>query len=101
MKESDSKYLWPKQPPSVINEKQLEIKRIKVATPKIRESESFLIHLLKSTGNWLKLCRIVATMLKWHYKKSISIDELQMAEVKIIKLVQEVFCRRNQIFGER
>ena len=55
--------------------------------------ESLLKKLTSRTSNWYKLKRIVATMLKWRCKiKKITVDDLQKAELCIIRLVQqEVF----------
>ena len=87
----DDSEKWPKPIPFTLNEKDVEIKRIKVSTAVVKDLDDFLQLLSKSTNSWYRLKRIVATIMKWRLKKSITIDELQDAEVRILKLVQQTY----------
>ena len=66
------------------------VKKILVTKP---TKLSFIDQLLSITNNWWKLKRIVARMLKWPSRRKkqpvINLDDLQEAETKIIRLVQQ------------
>ena len=79
---------WPKQPSSfVLCHEDKEIRKIKVNA--IISSTDELLTVLESlTSKWLRMKRIVATMISWRKRKPINIEDLQTAENAILRLVQ-------------
>ena len=64
-----------------------EVKKVKVN--KVSIEDDFLTRLTSRTNRWVRLKRIVATMLKWSdKKKSILVDDLVKAEVINLRLLQ-------------
>ena len=78
---------WPAQTVVSVKEENLELKGVKVNTTKV--SEDFLSHILKLTSRWYRLKRIIATVMKWRLKRTITTNELQDAEMRIIRLLQQ------------
>ncbi|XP_066935322.1 uncharacterized protein [Clytia hemisphaerica] len=57
------------------------------------EQTSFINHLISQTNNWWKLKRVIARIMIWRSKQSnytqITLDDMQAAEVTVIKLIQQ------------
>ena len=71
-----------------IDDQDPEVKSIKVN--KISLHDNILSRLTSRTTKWLKLKRIVATMMQWrNRRRDIEIENLRMAELTILKLVQQ------------
>ena len=71
-----------------IDDEDPEVKKIKVN--KISMQNDILSRLTSRTTKWLKLKRIVATIMQWkNRRRNIEIDDLQKAELTILKLVQQ------------
>ncbi|XP_057306776.1 uncharacterized protein LOC130644974 [Hydractinia symbiolongicarpus] len=64
-----------------------EVKRVKVNRTSIQND--VLLRLTSRISKWMKLKRLVATMLQWvNRKRYIDIEDLRKAETVILKLVQ-------------
>ena len=82
---------WPESFQHTVKDDDPEVKVLKkLKVNVVKTSESNLLNMLvERTSNWYRLKRIVATILRWKYRKSkIDVDLLCKAEKAIIKLVQ-------------
>ena len=79
---------WPKQPKSfTIDQDDKELKKIKCNSTLVKSRDIITI-LEERISTWLKMKRVVVTILSWYRKKSISVEALHNAEFAIIRLVQ-------------
>ena len=95
-----SKDEWLKETPHHRNEDmQLKLKKPKriIASTIKMESDDLLERLLLRASSWMKLKRIVASIMLWKTKEqTIEMRHLQDAETKVLQLLQH-FCFTEEI----
>ena len=82
---------WPLQPSTLnIYHDDKEIRKVKSNIIINSLNESLITHLETRTSSWLRMKRIIATVLIWRSKeKRILVENLKKAESAIIRLVQQ------------
>lgn len=82
---------WSSQPSSLsLNQGDKEIRKVKSNVIIKCSNESIITQLEQRTSNWLRMKRIIATVLMWRSKeKKILVEDLKKAQSAIIRLVQK------------